>query len=77
MRLNKNDLELINEVYKKRYLTEKDILFFNREQIIELTYLLAGLIGYDEEKNDIDTVGKMADDTISKLLILLEEKQKY
>ncbi len=74
--LDERDLQLINQVYTDKVLTEQDILLMPDKEIIELTYLLGGLIGYDKEIDDIDAVGKMADDTISKLLVILEKRWK-
>ena len=74
--LDERDLQLINQVYTDKVLTEQDILLMPDKEIIQLTYLLGGLIGYDKEIDDIDAVGKMADDTISKLLVILEKRWK-
>ena len=74
--LDERDLQLINQVYTDKVLTEQDILLMPDKEIIELTYLLGGLIGYNKEIDDIDAVGKMADDTISKLLVILEKRWK-
>lgn len=52
----------------------EEILSLSAEQIIELTDRLAGLIGYDKEKGDIDELGASADETISKLLNIFYEK---
>lgn len=46
----------------------------SRDEIIDLTDLLGGLIGYDKETDDIDELGRLADDAISTLLVLLEER---
>ena len=73
-KFSETDLRLINEVYKQKTLTEQDIRQMSRDEIIDLTDLLGGLIGYDKETNDIDELGRLADDAISTLLVLLEER---
>lgn len=73
-KFSETDLRLINEVYKQKTLTEQDIRQMSRDEIIDLTDLLGGLIGYDKETDDIDELDRLADDAISTLLVLLEER---
>lgn len=73
-KFSETDLRLINEVYTQKTLTEQDIRQMSRDEIIDLTDLLGGLIGYDKETDDIDELGRLADDAISTLLVLLEER---
>ena len=70
--LNRVDMNLINEVCEKKNLTEEEVYSFSREKILKLTELLSELIGYDPKKDDIDDIGEMADNTITKLLKILE-----
>lgn len=73
-KFSETDLRLINEVYKQKTLPEQDIRQMSSDEIIDLTDLLGGLIGYDKETDDIDELGRLADDAISTLLVLLEER---
>ena len=73
-KFSETDLRIINEVYTQKTLTEQDIRQMSRDEIIDLTDLLGGLIGYDKEIDDVDELGRLADDAISTLLVLLEER---
>ncbi len=74
-KFNDEDLQLINQVYTSKVLTEQDILLMSVDELWELTILLGGLIGYDKETGDIDSTGKKADDVISKVLCIMYHKQ--
>lgn len=75
MNLNQLDLDVINLVSDVKFTCVNQIFSLSREQIINLTDLLGGLIGFDEDTNDIDNLGKLADAVISKLLIMLENRE--
>ena len=76
MKLNNDDIELINLVQKENKYSIEEVLLLSREDILNLTDLLGGLIGYDNVTNDIDSFGRKADSTISKLLELLEQRNE-
>ncbi len=68
------DIEIINMSQSNAHYSEKDIMSMNRNQILDLTDALGGLIGYDKVAGDIDRLGSEADGVISKLLQLLEKR---
>lgn len=70
------DLQLINQVYTSKVLTEQDVLRMSVDELWKLTILLGSLIGYDGKTGDIDSTGKKADDVISKVLCVMYDKQK-
>ncbi len=72
MTINDRDIELINMVQKDKKLKKEDVLLISKDEMINLTILLGELIGYDSNKDDIDTLGEEADRLISKLLKILE-----
>lgn len=76
IKIDDADLRLINQVYASKVLTERDILLMSVDELWELTILLGGLIGYDKETGDIDSLGKIADDVISKVLLIMYDKQE-
>lgn len=76
IKIDDADLRLINQVYTSKVLTERDILLMSVDELWELTILLGGLIGYDKETGDIDSLGKIADDVISKVLLIMYDKQE-
>lgn len=76
VRFGEMDLQMINQVYTSKVLSEQDILLMSVDELWELTILLGGLIGYDKETGDIDSTGKKADDVISKVLCVMYDKQE-
>ena len=74
MKLNQSDLQVINKVSVGQYDSIDDVQNLNKKQILNMIDRLSELIGYDEAIDDIDELGKRADNVISKLLILLETR---
>lgn len=74
MKLNQSDLQVINKVSVGQYDSIDDVQNLNKEKILNMIDRLSELIGYDEAIDDIDEMGKRADNVISKLLILLETR---
>ena len=67
-------MQVINKVSVGQYDSIDDVQNLNKEKILNMIDRLSELIGYDEAIDDIDEMGKRADNVISKLLILLETR---
>jgi len=74
MILTEKDLAIINSVSERKFISIGEIIKLSKAEVLNLTDLLGGLIGYDSVKKDIDDIGIDADNVISKLLILLEKR---
>ena len=80
MRLNKDDLDLINFSLNGRRVFEsiEEIKALPKEEIWSIVEdYLSFLIGYDAEKNDIDDLGRRADNVVAKLIILLTKRNEF
>lgn len=79
MKLNKDDLDLINLSLNgiRVFSSIDEIMALPKKAIISIIDShLASLIGYDKKKDDIDNLGERADNVISKLLILLRNRNE-
>ncbi len=73
MNFTERDLQLINISSQKKY-KANEIMSLDADTVFQLTIDLGSLIGYDANIDDIDALGLEADNVISKLLKMLEER---
>ncbi len=77
MKLSEKELLFIKSIINEFSLgiDFSDYEKLNKEDVLKvINFGLSRYIGYDYKSEDIDEVGKLADDIISKLLIMLEQR---